>query len=125
MPQPQAVIDRIVALAATGLSRSTIAEEVGLSRSLVIGVLWRRGIGKPEGTLHTTKPARPRGIGAGDRRPVKATVTGAPVPTIKRRNGGNDPAATKKAAVPIYLILETSRSTARNSKIRIFTNFPV
>jgi hypothetical protein len=45
---------------------------------------------------------------------------------IKRRNGGYDPAATEKAAAfPIYLILETSGSTARNSKIRIFAGFSV
>jgi hypothetical protein len=58
MAQPQIVIDQIVALAASGLSRSVIADRIGLSRSLVIGILWRRGE-KPVARLVETKPRGP------------------------------------------------------------------
>jgi hypothetical protein len=60
MSQPQAVIDRIIALAATGLSRSAVAEQVGLSRSLVIGVLWRRGIAPKSELLSAPRRAQCR-----------------------------------------------------------------
>jgi hypothetical protein len=48
MTHPQPVIDRIIALAASGLSRAVIADQVGPTRSVVCGLLWRRGE-KPKG----------------------------------------------------------------------------
>ena len=48
MAQSPAVIDQIIALASAGASRAVIADRLGLSRSAVCGILWRRGIGAPE-----------------------------------------------------------------------------
>ena len=48
MSQPQATIDRILALAATGQSRAEISARFpDLSRSAVCGILWRRGVAPP------------------------------------------------------------------------------
>ena len=74
---PQAVVDRIVDLSRSGLSRSIIASKVGLSRSAVCGCLWRRGE-KPAVTIirkNSAQPPRPRpakrrSVSADTERPV-------------------------------------------------------
>jgi hypothetical protein len=82
MAQPQIVIDEIIALAATGLSRSVIAGRVGLSRSIVIGILWRRGE-KPV-ALVEAKPRQPRRAKAV--KPVEAVLAATNVTPIRLRD---------------------------------------
>jgi hypothetical protein len=40
---PQPVIDEIIAYSRAGMPRSAIADKVGMSRSSICGLLWRRG----------------------------------------------------------------------------------
>lgn len=48
MTYPQPVIDRIIAMAATGLSHAEIARRISFTRSCVTGILWRRGVKAPK-----------------------------------------------------------------------------
>jgi orotate phosphoribosyltransferase-like protein len=65
MAQSQAVIDRAIALAAAASSRSAIAGELGLSKSTVAGLLWRRASER----LKTSSTSRGvRGTASGVRR---------------------------------------------------------
>lgn len=58
MPHPQPLVDRVVALASAGHTRSAIAAQVGLTRSAVCGLLHRLGIFTPA-PARPPKPARP------------------------------------------------------------------
>ena len=62
MAIPPASQDRIVALAATGLSRALIADEVGhgITRSAVCSLLWRKGIRRRAWAGHDGARSRPR-----------------------------------------------------------------
>jgi hypothetical protein len=57
MAIPQPVIEQIVALAAAGLSRAMIAEQVGITRNAICGLLHRRGI-RAAGAPRISKPRR-------------------------------------------------------------------
>lgn len=64
LPHEPSVIDQVIALAKSGLSRAAIAQRMSLTRSSVCGILWRRGISTPQpkpaatskGLSHVTKP---------------------------------------------------------------------
>ena len=61
---PQAVVDCIVDLSRSGLSRAIIASKVGLSRSSVCAALWRRGEKPAAKVTRTNTNAQPPGAAA-------------------------------------------------------------
>lgn len=62
MPYAPDVIEAVMALAAAGLTRSQIAAKVGMTRSAVIGICWRRDVAAPTKEPKPAKPRRPRTI---------------------------------------------------------------
>lgn len=68
---PDIVVDRLIELSRTGLPRSAIAAQTGLSRSSVCAALWRRGERPVE---RERKPPAPR--------PVRRKRRAIPVATV-------------------------------------------
>jgi len=94
MEHAQSVVETCIALAASGLSRAKIAEQIGMTRSAVCALMWRKGIAPAAPVVKAkpaieAKPKRPKPVKAKSpqAKPVAATfydvVQGSKSPGVR------------------------------------------